>query len=197
VGSLSAGDDRPEGAGTPGPSSEPVGPSDRRPALDDLGGASVYGAYVAAQVASQEERKRSFEQRGLAVITTSGVLVSLLFGLTAVLTGAAGYHLPHASRGWILAALACFVLAAIAAILTNLPLNYSGVTADALKKKIVEHWGDSAAEAEREIALTNVKVIRRAKHRNKLKGQALVFAIAAEIAAVLCLAVAVAVILYG
>jgi hypothetical protein len=166
-------------------------------ASNDRGGARVYAAYVAAQVASQEERKRSFEQRGLAVITTSGVLVSLLFGLTAVLTGTAGYHLPQASRGWILAALACFVAAAIAAIFTNAPLKYSGVTADALKKTIDERWEDSAAEAEREVALTEVTVIRRAKARNRLKGRALVFAIAAEIAAVLCLAVAVAVILYA
>jgi MFS family permease len=166
-------------------------------ASDDRGGTSVYATYVAAQVASQEERKRSFEQRGLAVITTSGVLVSLLFGLTSVLTGAVGYHLPHGSRGWILAALVCFVVAAIAAILTNLPLNYSGVTADALKKTIDERWEDSAAEAEREVALTEVTVIRRAKARNRLKGRALVFAITAEIVAVLCLAVAVAVILYA
>jgi hypothetical protein len=160
-------------------------------------GAAVYAAYVTAQVVSQEERKRSFEQRGLAVITTSGVLVSLLFGLTAALTGVAGYHLPHASRGWILAALVCFVAAAVAAILTNVPLKYRGVTADALRKKIDECWQDSAAEAQREVALTEVKVIRRAKERNRLKGWAFIFAIAAEIAAVFCLAVAVAVILYA
>jgi amino acid transporter len=166
-------------------------------ASDSGSGAAVYAAYVTAQVASQEERKHSFEQRGLAVITTSGVLVSLLFGLTATLTSVAGYHLPHASRGWILAALVCFVAAAVAAILTNLPLKYSGVTADALKKTIDERWQDSAADAQREVALTEVKVIRRAKKRNRWKGWALVFAIASEIAAVLCLAVAVAVILYG
>ena len=166
-------------------------------ASDSESGAAVYAAYVAEQVASQEERKRSFEQRGLAVITTSGVLVSLLFGLTTALTGAAGYHLPHGSRGWILGALVCFVAAAIAAILTNVPLKYSGVTADALNKTIDERWQDSAAEAQREVALTEVKVIRRAKERNRWKGWALVFAIAAEIAAVVCLAVAIAVILYG
>lgn len=166
-------------------------------ASDGEPGAAVYAAYITAQVASQEERKRSLEQRGLAVITTSGVLVSLLFGLTAVLTGAVGYHLPHASQGWILAALVCFVSAAIAAILTNVPLKYSGVTADALRKTIDERWEDSAGVAQREVALTEVKVIRRAKERNRLKGWTLVFAIAAEIAAVFCLAVAVAVILYG
>lgn len=104
---------------------------------------------------------------------------------------------PTPVAGWILAALVCFVAAAVAAILTNLPLKYSGVTTDALKKTIDERWQDSAADAQREVALTEVKVIRRAKKRNRWKGWALVFAIASEIAAVLCLAVAVAVILYG
>jgi len=160
------------------------------------GGAAVYASYVAAQVARQEERKGSFEQRGLAVITTSGVLVSLLFGLTAVLTGAADYHLPDGSRGWILAALVCFVVAAIAGLLTNLPLKYSGVTGDALKDVIEKRWGDSCTAAEREVALTELKVLRQAKKRNWLKGRSLVIAIGAEIIAVLCLAVAVAKILY-
>lgn len=160
-------------------------------------GATVYASYIAAQVTRQEERKRSFEQRGLAVITTSGVLVSLLFGLTAVLTGTADYQLPHASRSWILAALVCFVAAAIAAILTNLPLKYSGVTANALKTVIEERWEDSRVGAEREIALTELKVLRRAKQRNRLKGRSLIIAIGAEIIAVLCLAVAVATILYS
>ena len=167
------------------------------PDRDSEKGAAVYAAYVATQVANQEARKYSFEQRGLAVITTSGVLVSVLFGLSATLTSATGYQLPHASRGWILGALICFVGAAVAAILTNVPLKYSGVTVDALKKTIEERWQDSAAEAQREVALTQVKVIRRAKERNRLKGWALIAAISAEIAALFCLAVAVGVILYS
>lgn len=161
------------------------------------GGATVYVTYVIDQVARQEARKGSFEQRGLAVITTSGVLVSLLFGLTAVLTGAADYHLPDGSRVWILVALVCFVVAAIAGLLTNLPLKYSGVTADALKTAIEERWEGSRAAAEREVALTELKVLHRAKKRNRMKGWILIIAIGAEILAILCLAVGVATIIYS
>lgn len=156
------------------------------------GGAAVYAA---SQVASQEARKSSFEQRGLAVITASGVLVSLLFGLTAVLTGAAGYHLPAAARVPILAALFCFVVAAVAAITTNLPQLYRGVTADALKKQIEEQWEDTGTEARRAVALTELDVLERAREQNHKKGEALVLAIRAEIAAVYFLAVAVGAIL--
>jgi hypothetical protein len=44
----------------------------------------VYGPLINAQVEDEQARKTSLEQRGLAVITTSGVLVSLLFGLGAI-----------------------------------------------------------------------------------------------------------------
>jgi uncharacterized membrane protein YcjF (UPF0283 family) len=166
------------------------------PAAENRGdGAAVYAAYVASQVASQEARKSSFEQRGLAVITTSGVLVSLLFGLTAVLTGAAGYHPPGAARVPILAALFCFIVAAVAAITTNLPQLYRGVTAEALKKQIEEQWEDTGTEARRAVAFTELDVLARAKEQNHKKGEALALAIRAEIAAVYFLAVAVGTIL--
>ena len=57
------------------------------------GGRSIYADFIKEQLDAQEARKVSLEQRGLAVITTSGALVTLLFGLTAL--GAAGYHLRH------------------------------------------------------------------------------------------------------
>ena len=47
-------------------------------------GRAVYGEYIKEQLNAQEARKNSLEQRGLAVITTSGALVTLLFGLTAL-----------------------------------------------------------------------------------------------------------------
>jgi hypothetical protein len=151
---------------------------------------------VAAQIRSQETRKSSFEQRGLAVITTSSVLVSLLFGLTATLKGTAGYQLPHASRFPMLASLACFLVSAIAAIATNLPLPYRGVTVEALKAKLGQQGTDTATLARREVALTDLGVLERAKEQNQRKGKALILAIRVEITAIFFLAVAIAPILF-
>jgi hypothetical protein len=103
------------------------------------------------------------------IAVVSGALVSLLFGLTAVLTGAGGYQLPEVSRIAILAVLVFFVVAAIGGIVTNLPRSYRGVTAEALKKQIDERWEDSAAAAQREVALTELNVIRRAKGVEQLR----------------------------
>ena len=60
----------------------------------DPRGRAIYADYIKEQQEAQEARKVSLEQRGLAVITTSGALVTLLFGLTA-LYRPAGEHLRH------------------------------------------------------------------------------------------------------
>jgi uncharacterized integral membrane protein len=162
-----------------------------RSSHDGERGSTVYAAYIADQVAAQEARKVSIEQRGLAVITTSGILVSLLFGLTTTLAGAADYQLPSGAEPWVFAALVAFVLAAIAGILINLPLRYSGVKSTALRGLLKENWDDSPIVAEKRIAATQVKIIATAKKRNKRKGQILFFAAGAEILAVLFLAFAI------
>src|SRR5204863_5652630 len=58
-------------------------------------GSSVLLDYLNDQLARQDARKVSLEQRALAVITTSGALVTLLFGLAALSSKrAATFTLP-------------------------------------------------------------------------------------------------------
>jgi hypothetical protein len=40
--------------------------------------------YLKDELARQDARQSSFEQRGIAVVTTAGTLVTLLFGLAAL-----------------------------------------------------------------------------------------------------------------
>jgi len=159
-------------------------------------GGSVYAAYIKEQLAGQDARKASIEQRGISVITTSGALVSLLFGLTALLTGANDYQLPSGAEPWLYAAMVAFVLAAIGGIVTNTPLFYSGVKTSDLQKAVKGSlWGDNADDAERRIAATDVKLLATAKARNTFKGFALLGAVSAQVFAVLFLALAIRVIL--
>ena len=159
-------------------------------------GASVYAAYIKEQLAVQEVRKSSIEQRGAWVITSSGVLVSLLFGLVALLTGSKGYELPDGSEPLLFASMVAFVIAAVAAIITNAPLFYSGVkTADLEATVKGPIWNDSPEDAEKRIAATDVKVLATAKSRNTFKGFALLAAVIAQIYAVSLLALAIRVIL--
>lgn len=158
-------------------------------------GSTVYASYIGEQLAEQDTRKQSIEQRGVAVITTSGTLVSLLFGLGAVLTGVDEYELPHGAEPWLYASMIAFVLAAVGGIVTNLPLLYIGVSPDDLKDAVENLWDDAPNIAEQRIAATQVKVLAKARTLNDLKGYFLLAAVGAEVVAVAFLASALSVIL--
>jgi hypothetical protein len=159
-------------------------------------GGTVYAAYIKEQLAAQDARKASIETRGISVITTSGALVSLLFGLVGLLTGAEHYELPDGAHPWLYAAMIAFVIAAVAGIVTNVPVFYSGVKTSDLQKAVKGSiWGDTPDDAERRVAATNVKVLATAKSRNTFKGFVLLAAIVFEVLAVLFLALAIRVIL--
>lgn len=158
-------------------------------------GSSIYAAYIRDQLNDQEARKSSIEQRGVAVITTSGTLVSLLFGLAAVLTGVQHYQLPSGAESWLYAAMVAFVAGAIGGIATNLPLFYIGVRASELRGAVKNRWTDSIEDAEQRVAATEVKVLARAKALNTIKGFVLLGAISAEVIAVIFLSLAIRVVL--
>ncbi|HEU5062846.1 MAG TPA: hypothetical protein VFT79_06805 [Solirubrobacterales bacterium] len=158
-------------------------------------GSTVYVEYVKDQVAQQDERKESIEKRGLAVITSSGTIVSLLFGLVAVLTGVEKYELPAGAEPWLGCALAGFITATLAGIVTNVPLHYQAVEPDELKKAVKSHWSDAPEVAEQRVAATEIKVLASAQRKNSIKGWVLVVAVSAQLFAVASLALAVRVIL--
>ena len=89
-------------------------------------GGSVYESYIAEQVAREDLRKTSIESRGLAVITTSGALATLLLGfITLIGQDETGVQLPASAHDWIRAALILFATAGGLALLTRLVLEVS------------------------------------------------------------------------
>jgi nitrate reductase NapE component len=160
-------------------------------------GRTLYAAYIRDQLVVQEARKSSLEQRGLAVITTSGALVTLLFGLTALTTErAATFDIPGLAATFLTVAIAFFVLAALSALLTNLPRSYQGVTVDALREAVKNRWDDTEAEASRMVALTQLKVLASAKAVNTQKGYFLVAGMVFEIVAVALVGVAMGIVVW-
>jgi hypothetical protein len=157
----------------------------------ETSGIQIYGAFVDAELRAQDARKGSFEQRGVAVVTTSGVLVTLLFGLAGLSTKAdARFVIPHSARLWLLAALVAFVIAAAAALVSNFPLNYEAVVPDDIECRLREKPIRSEPRAERDVALTRLKALRDAKRKNTIKGVCLFVAIGLEVVAVALVGVA-------
>jgi hypothetical protein len=158
-------------------------------------GSAVYAAYISAQATAEDARKDSIEKRGLAVITTSGTIVSLLFGLVAVLTGVEKYVLPDGAESWLYAALAAFVVACVAGIGANAPLKYEAVLPDSLRSALQGRWGDTPDEAEKMVALTELKVLAKARRVNTIKAIILIVGVIAEVLAILFLALGVRIVI--
>jgi hypothetical protein len=152
--------------------------------------------YTKEQLEAEDKRKASFEQRGLAVVTTSGALVTLLFGLAALSTRSKStFELESAARLPLVLALGLFVAAAIFALLTNWPLNYEWVDPCDVRRSLGKKPPPSEQRAAKDIALTRLSVLEAAREKNALKGRLLIIALTLEVLAVTGVAVAIAIVI--
>jgi hypothetical protein len=155
-------------------------------------GISTYGDLLKDELATQDQRKASFEQRGLAVITTSGTLVTLLFALAALSTKAsATFVLPAKAHDWLEIALGLFFGAAVSALVTNVPISYEAPEPDDIKPLLQAETPLSQDEAAKDVALARLAALKDAKTKNSFKGWALVVAMTFEVGALGAVAVAV------
>lgn len=133
------------------------------------------------------------------MVTSSGTLVTLLFAIGAVATGATDFTIPGASKVAFAIALAAFAAAGIFGILTNRPDLYQEVHADWLRKTLSPiSWNyDDLALAKRRASEARVKSIESFRERNQVKVDLLTAAISAEVAAVVLVAFGVGVLLFS
>jgi hypothetical protein len=147
-------------------------------------GRVVYEEFIQEQLETEEKRKTSLESRGLSVVTTSGALVTLLFAIAAIETTREGFVLPADSRPLLISAGVFFIVAAVLALLTNLPLPYSNARPEELQLAIRKMWDDAEREATQMTSATRVAFLKRAQFINQLKGYVLLLALVAEVTAV-------------
>jgi hypothetical protein len=155
-------------------------------------GSTVYTDYIAQQLAREETRKASLESRGLAVMTTSGGLATLLLGFTTLTKKKNGeFLLPHASHLWVKGSLILFTAAALTAIATNLPFWMQWASVDGLRSLLKESWEDSMGVAEREVSDNRLDILASIRRGNGIKSWIVVAAMACEGVAVGFIAAAV------
>jgi hypothetical protein len=160
----------------------------------------VYGEYLKEEITRQDARQSSFEQRGIAVVTTAGTLVTLLFGLAALSTASAkGNPLHHKESVFLAIALVLFLAAGLLALLTNVPLKYEGLALPDPKKpeapsfldRLNANPEDSYKDAVYAVADVRLTILTSAQRQNGRKGKLLFGALIAEVAAVACVAIAI------
>ena len=157
-------------------------------------GGNVYAAYIQSLLDHEQDRKTVLEAKASSVVTTSGALVTLLFGLVAVVTGAETFKLPEASRGWLIAAILLFVVATGLGIATaNVPVPYGRASFEI--DELQQAWSQPTSAARANVAKAQLQLIPIAAKRNDLKVTLVISATLAELLAVGALAVAVILIL--
>jgi hypothetical protein len=158
-----------------------------------MSGPAEYNKLVKQELADEDARKASLEQRGLAVITTSGVLVTLLFALGALSTKrAATLNLDPGAAIALAVALVLFVLAAISAVVVNAPfLEYQKASPDSIKKRLQADPIPSEDEAAAEAAMVRIAELRSARGQNGKKANYLLTAMRFEVLAVIATSVAI------
>lgn len=147
------------------------------------GAAEVYSALITEQLDEERARKTSLEQRGAFVITSSGAIATLLFGLAAFVTDAATLDLPPRAQQVLVVALICFAAAALFGLLTNRPVNYGEPTADSLQEMIddPELASESITEAIRTASDGRLQTLRTYRQQNAKKAILASCALAAEV----------------
>ena len=155
-------------------------------------GSSTYLDFIAGLLASEDSRKASLEARGLAVITTAGVLASVLLGLLAAISGSKTLVLPSSAHAPVLASGSLFVIAAALGILANVPFRYKSVNPSSLTLALTDLWMDTPRDAELMVASTQVRLYAGARSTNSLKAMFLLTAMTIEVAALIPIVIAAA-----
>jgi hypothetical protein len=126
-----------------------------------------FRALLDDQLADERAKKNSLEQRGIAVISTAGTLVTITLGFVALATRAPTYVLASVVV-LLVVALGGLIVAAAAGLLVNLPARLPIVDADELIVVDTEDDGSETARAEHEVLarlLTDLRKVNRRRAR--------------------------------
>jgi hypothetical protein len=158
-------------------------------------GPDAYASFVSGLLDAEAARRTALEQKGSGIITTAGTLVTLLFGLVAVVTAKDTFTLPGATHGWLVAAVILLVVACLLGILAGVPLPYgeTQISADDL----IDWWQDGLPVALLAISGVRLEALAAARQMNTVKAIIVMAATATLVAALAMLAVAVMQILVG
>jgi len=166
------------------------------PKPDDVG--AVAAAFIGEELDAESGRKSSLESRAIAVITSSGTLVTLLLGLIALVTKSSRFALDRPERWLLSLAALLFVASAALGIVASAPFRYLLVDAKSLTSTVAPNlWSEDGSVLHRELTAVRLAQLEDARSHNESRAEMLVAALAVQVLAVLLTAAAVTVVLLG
>ncbi|WP_329251882.1 hypothetical protein OG417_07935 [Actinoallomurus sp. NBC_01490] len=141
------------------------------------------------QLGDERTKKGSLEQRGIAVITTSGTLVTITLGFVALATRSQSYTLQPAVMLVLVMALISLVAASAAGLLVNLPTRTPVVDANDLADVAIQaDWNITDPESSRAGYEIQAQLLIELRRANRKRARALFLALLLEVAALMLVA---------
>jgi hypothetical protein len=169
-----------------------AGRQDPSPSPPDVG---AYDTLIKDLLVAAEDRAKGLEARGIAVITTSGTLVTLLLAAAGLATRTPSFSIDRWALDLAAAAGICFALAALCALLANLPKKRWMTLPDTVRTELWDRWGDDGDRPLEKVTATRLKLWEAVHDQTQFKAKAVFGAIALEGIAIAFLTGAVGVIL--
>lgn len=164
-----------------------VGKYNSDPEYADSAG-QVLSALANDELQQERRRKDSIEQRGITVITSAGVLVTLLLAFAGIAGTDQLHALSPLGRDLMGGSLLLFAISAVLGLLANTVAQYTEAKVSTLQNLIENYWDYPASDAAKEVAVIHAKSATSARAKNDTKAQLLRWAIIAEVCAVVLLA---------
>jgi len=166
------------------------------PAEGDIAG-PVLADYAAALYTEECQRGEAIESRGRTVISSAGVMVTLLLALAAVGTRTTAVKIAPGPLIFIAAAVSSFALSAITAVATAAPQSAHLINPNQFEIAIKTAWDRPKNAALKRITATRIQEIADIQRSNTRKAVMLLTAISLEALAIIFLAATVLWIIAG
>ena len=144
--------------------------------------ANELGTLIVAEVGRAESDFQGGRTKALSVVGIAGGIVTLTTGFLGVAAGSNKDFLQAGDRWALVLALAAFVVAAILALIANLPAKVTLSKANELKPLVTEYW--DAEGWDRRVAELYIDYLISLREANRRTAHLLTAAIACEIAGI-------------
>jgi hypothetical protein len=151
----------------------------------------AYTDFIQAELEAERERRKSLDNRGASVVTTSSALATAVFALGAFVTGQTTFR-PDIITIWsLLGGLGLFALGAFCGFMANRSIPYEVTNTDTLLEMRSGHWTDKEVDARNTVAHRNIQTIATLRAGNDKKAWWVTTALVFQLLAAAALLIAV------
>lgn len=150
---------------------------------------TTYAAFIEAELKLEYERRTALDARGLAIVTSSSAVITLLLAVAGVFLGK-DFKLAPTAKGAVIVSLFLFLIAALFGLLANRARLYELTHTDTLTEMTQGHWTDDEADARNVCCTRNVITLKSLRRGNNDKSDQVMVGFVMQLTAIAALAFA-------